>query len=42
MGLVNQRFMLFGSVGHSLKASDGFDHVYTVAGFRVLASGFGQ
>lgn len=42
MGLVSKRFFLFGSLGHSLQASDSVDHMYTLAGFRVLASGFGQ
>lgn len=36
LGTINQQFQLFGSVGRSLIASDGFDHTYFLAGFRVI------
>lgn len=42
MGMVSKRFLLFGSLGHSLQASESVDHLYTLAGFRFLASGMGQ
>lgn len=42
MGMVSKRFLLFGSLGHSLQASDSVNHLYTLAGFRFLASGFGR
>lgn len=42
MGMVSKRFLLFGSLGHSLQASGSVEHLYTLAGFRILASGFSQ
>lgn len=42
MGMVSKRILLFGSFGHSLQASDSVDHLYTLAGVRLLASGFAQ
>lgn len=39
IGTLSKHFLLFTSLGHSLLSSDGVDHSYVLAGFRVLAGG---
>ncbi|MDR3607588.1 MAG: hypothetical protein P4M08_09425 [Oligoflexia bacterium] len=39
MTTITQRFLLFGSVGHSVFSSDTQGHTYILAGFRVLTGG---
>ena len=39
MGTISKKFLLFGSVGHSLYASDELDHTYVLGGFRVVTGG---